>query len=92
MININWRIQFSKKAVHDFDKLDKPVQEKINKFLLELMEKYENSRKIGKPLNGDLEEFWRYRIGDYRIITSIQDTIMTVLIMRVSHRKDIYDL
>lgn len=88
--NTNWKIVFSKKADRDFAKLDNPVQARINDFLMELLEKYPDPRTVGKPLTGDLSNLWRYRVGDYRIVASIQDSVMQILVVRVNHRRDVY--
>jgi mRNA interferase RelE/StbE len=50
----------------------------------------ENPRQLGKPLQGDKGGLWRYRVGDYRLICEIQDERITVLVLRVGHRKDVY--
>jgi mRNA interferase RelE/StbE len=48
-------------------------------------------RQNGKVLKGKLREYWRYRVGDYRIICKIQDSELVVLILRIAHRKDVYE-
>lgn len=50
----------------------------------------ENPRAHGKSLEGTLKEKWRYRIGDYRLIAKISDETITLLILNIGHRKDIY--
>ena len=48
-------------------------------------------RSIGEALKGSaLGEFWKYRVGDYRIISSIQDDIVTILVVRIGNRRDVY--
>ncbi|MFA5635368.1 MAG: type II toxin-antitoxin system RelE family toxin [Anaerovoracaceae bacterium] len=42
------------------------------------------------PLKGNLKDYWRYRVGDYRIIVEINDREIRVLVMDKGHRKDIY--
>jgi mRNA interferase RelE/StbE len=49
-----------------------------------------NPRQLGKSLSGDMGEFWSYRIGDWRIITLIEDTRLVIVIISVGHRRDIY--
>jgi len=51
----------------------------------------EDPRQFGKSLTGDLGEFWRYRTSHYRIICSIEDEELVVLVVRVGHRSDVYD-
>ncbi|WP_242325310.1 type II toxin-antitoxin system RelE family toxin [Faecalibaculum rodentium] len=50
----------------------------------------DNPRSIGKPLKGDKKGYWRYRVGNYRIIAKILDDRLEVLTVTVGHRKEIY--
>lgn len=86
---MDWKIEFDKKAKKEFTSLDKATQKQIDKFLLKLM-KSANPRQFGEALKGNMKSFWRYRVGDYRLICTIEDNIVTVLILRVKHRKEIY--
>ena len=85
-----WTIEFDKKAEKEFKKLDKAIQKKIDRLIIKLS-KSRNPRDTGKPLKGKLGPFWRYRIGDYRLICSIEDKILTIVVLRVSHRRYVYD-
>ena len=49
-----------------------------------------NPRKLGKPLRGDKSEFWSYRVGDYRIVSLIEDKRLVVVVISVGHRRNIY--
>lgn len=84
-----WTIDFDKKAKKEFANLDKPAQKQIDKFLLKLM-KSANPRQFGEALKGNLQSFWRYRVGDYRLICSIEDKILTVIVFTIKHRKEVY--
>ena len=84
-----WTIDFDKKAKKEFSNLDKSVQKQIDKFLLKLM-KNANLRQFGEALKGNMQSFWRYRVGDYRLICSIEDKILTVVVIRIKHRKEVY--
>lgn len=55
------------------------------------LEGCQDPRIHGKDLTANLYGAWRYRIGDYRLITEIQDEEIIVLIVNVGHRRDIYD-
>ena len=59
-------------------------------FLCERIAKLDNPRKIGERLHGKLSEFWKYRVGDYRLICSPENDRLVVLVLRVGHRKEIY--
>jgi mRNA interferase RelE/StbE len=84
-----WTIEFDKKAAKEFKALDKPTKKQIDKFILKLA-KSANPRALGEALKGNLKPFWRYRVGDYRLICSIEDEVLTVLVVRVKHRKEVY--
>lgn len=85
-----WQIQITRTAEKQITKLDRVAQASILRFLRERVQSAENPRQWGKPLHGDQGGLWRYRIGDYRLICDIQDEKITVLVLRVGHRKDIY--
>ncbi len=50
----------------------------------------DHPRRTGKPLSGPFGTFWRYRVGDCRVVCDIQDDTITILILRVGHRRDVY--
>ncbi len=85
-----WTIKIDKKAVKEIASLDMPIKKRIAEFLKEKLAKVQNPRSIGEVLHGQLKKFWKYRVGDYRIICSIEDDIVTVLVLRVKHRKEVY--
>ncbi len=87
-----WKIELDKAAERDLDKLDPQVTRRIERFLYDRVAKLDNPRIIGEALRGSkLGEFWRYRVGDYRIICKIEDNILRVLVVRIGHRQEIYD-
>jgi mRNA interferase RelE/StbE len=47
-------------------------------------------RRLGQPLTGDRRGFWRYRVGDYRIVAAIEDDRFVVLVVTVGHRREVY--
>ena len=69
-------------------KSDKKSVAQIKKKLLMISEA---PKRFGKPLKGDKTGIWRYRFGDYRILCYLKDKIMTVLVLDIGNRKDIYD-
>ena len=83
------RVVFSDKAEKQFLRLDKAVQTQIKKFVLKLQE-LEDTRELGKRLVGNFSGFWRYRVGDYRILCRIQDDALEILVVEVGHRKNVY--
>jgi mRNA interferase RelE/StbE len=70
--------------------LDKQTAQRILDYMDERIAPLEDPRSTGKALTGPLGEFWRYRVGDYRIICDIQDGALLVLIVRTGKRSDIY--
>lgn len=81
-----WTIEIEPAAQRELDKLDKPVARRILKFLYQRIGKLEDPRQIGEWLEGTLSEFWRYRVGDYRLICSREHDRFVVLVLRVGHR------
>ena len=86
----NWRIEIARTAEKQIRKLNPKAQESILQFLRERVLPADNPRQWGKPLQGDKQGLWRYRVGDYRLICDIQDKRVTVLVLRIGHRKDVY--
>ncbi len=85
-----WTIEFDPDARRELEKLDKSVSNRILKFLRERVAALDNPRTIGERLRGPLRQYWKYRIGDYRLICSIKDDRLVVIVVRVSHRRDVY--
>jgi mRNA interferase RelE/StbE len=85
-----WTIELTRAAERQIKKLDAPAQKSIVRFLRERLKSAENPRQWGKPLQGDKRGLWRYRVGDFRLICDIQDDRITVLVLEVAHRKDVY--
>lgn len=87
---MTWKIELAPAAVKELDKLDRQVGQRIRKFLVRLS-KLDNPRSLGEALHGSkLGEFWKYRVGDFRIICSIEDDRLVVLVLRIGARKEIY--
>lgn len=82
--------EFNKDGYKSFKKLDKQVQRQIIKYLETNIEGTDNPRLLGKALEGNLGNFWRYRVGKYRIIADIQDNKFKVIVIRTSKRDDVY--
>jgi mRNA interferase RelE/StbE len=85
-----WTIEISRSAEKQINKLDRVAQESIVRFLRDRLKPADNSRQWGKPLHGDKKGLWRYRVGDYRLICDIQEEKITILVLRVGHRKEVY--
>lgn len=85
-----WKIEYSETAVRQLRKLDKSTTRRILDFMDKRIAPAEDVRSLGKALRGPLGEFWRYRVGDYRVICEIRDLQLRVLVVRVGGRKDVY--
>ena len=86
-----WRVELAESADRELGKLDAQPRKRILKFLDERVAKLDNPRSIGQALRGSkLGEFWKYRVGDYRLICKIEDKRLVVLVLRVGHRREIY--
>ena len=79
-------------ADRQLDKLDPQVAKRILKFLNQRVRTLDNPRSIGEALRGSkLGEFWKYRVGDYRLICSIEDRRVLILVLRIGHRREVYE-
>lgn len=85
-----WAVELLKSAAEDLHKLDPAIQERIRKFLYQRLSRLDNPQQIGKALRGNHAGLWRYRVGDYRLICQIEDTKLTILVIKIGHRKNIY--
>jgi len=85
---LSYKILIDKKVIKDLKKIDKTWQIKIiNKIQTTLAA----NPYSGKKLVGDLSKYYRLRVGNYRVIYSIDEDIVTVEVIKVSHRKDVYN-
>jgi mRNA interferase RelE/StbE len=87
---LDWTVKFDPRAFAELHKLDRSMQKRITTYLRERVAGRSNPREAGKALTAEMARFWRYRIGDYRAICSIDDQQGIVLVLRVAHRKDVY--
>ena len=86
-----WKIELDSAADRELGKIDPQIARRILTFLHKRVAPLENPRSIGEALKGSkLGEFWKYRVGDWRIIASIEDSAVRILVVRIGNRKDIY--
>jgi mRNA interferase RelE/StbE len=88
---VAWKIQYARTARKDLQKLDRQVARRIVDYLDHRVAGAGDPRAHGKALNGAFSDRWRYRVGDYRLICDVQDETITVLVLTIGHRKDIYE-
>ena len=86
-----YSVELSESADRELSKLDAQQAKRILKFLHERVAKLDDPRSIGEAQHGSrLGEFWKYRVGDYRLISKIEDDRLVVLVLRIGHRREIY--
>ena len=86
-----WRVELDQAAERELDKIDPQAARRILSFLFDRVAKLDDPRSIGESLKGSkLGAFWKYRVGDYRIVASIEDGALLILVMRIGNRKEVY--
>lgn len=85
-----WAIDYTQTAEKQLKKLDKPTARRIVDYMDQRVAKQEDARTLGKALSGPLGALWRYRIGDYRVICEVQHSAVTILVIRIGHRGEVY--
>ena len=86
-----WRVELDPAAERELGKLDRQDARRILVFLFERVARLEDPRSIGEALKGStLGSFWKYRVGDYRLISSIEDGVMRVLVVKIGNRREVY--
>jgi mRNA interferase RelE/StbE len=88
---VAWRIEYLRAARKDIAKLDRQTAQRIKDFLEKRLAQLNDPRSIGEALKGStLGAFWKYRVGDYRIVASIEDDAVRVLVVRIGNRREVY--
>ena len=86
-----WIIKYTESAARQLKKLDRPMALRVLDYLDERIATMEDPRSTGKKLVGPkLGEYWRYRVGDIRIICGIADEQMRILVIELGHRREVY--
>ena len=85
-----WRIEFHPDAAKELRALDRTVAARIVKTLETRVAGQADPRALGSALKGEHSGYWRWRIGDYRIVGRVEDGRITILIVRVGHRREVY--
>lgn len=84
-----WRVEFTRRAEKQIDRLDPQNRIRILK-KLKLVSESDDPRIAAEPLTGGWTGYWRYRIGDYRAICRIEDAVITIFVIEVGHRREVY--
>ncbi len=86
-----WTIELSDLARKTLAKLDRQAVGRILRFLLDRVRPLDDPRSIGEALKGSaLGDFWKYRVGDYRIIAGIEDHRLCIVVVRIGNRREVY--
>lgn len=88
---MRYRVELSDGATRDLDRLGSVERIRILRFLRDRLEGQDDPRALGQALKGSrLGAFWRWRVGDFRIVGEIRDDVLIILIVRIGHRREIY--
>jgi mRNA interferase RelE/StbE len=85
-----WTIEFVPQAAKELKKLGRSEAARIIRTLEERIAPLDDPRSLGAPLKGEHDGYWRWRIGDYRVIARIEDGRVVILVIRIAHRREVY--
>lgn len=86
-----WKIEFDPAAARELGKVDPQVARRILSFLKDRVAHLDDPRSVGEALKGSkLGAFWKYRVGDYRIISNIEDGRLLIMVIRIGNRREVY--
>ena len=86
-----WRVEFDRDAAKELRKHGEPARRIILRYLREHIATAGDPRRFSKPLAAEFSGLWRYRVGDYRLVVTFEDDRLIVLVLRVAHRREVYD-
>lgn len=88
---MTWTVELLPAAAKDLRKRDRGVAQRLLKFLDTRVRHADDPRAVGEALPGErLGVYWKYRVGDYRLICRIEDAKVLVLVVRIGHRGEFY--
>ena len=85
-----YELKYEAKAVRQIKKLDPATRKLIRSWIEKNLLNTSDPKQHGKALSGTLSQYWRYRVGDYRILAEINDTEVVIIIIEIGHRREIY--
>ena len=88
---MSYSVKYKKSALKKLNNLDAPSRERIKAWIEENLEGCENPRLHGKALHGGWQGYWRYRVGDYRIVAQIQDEKIVIVVVKIDTRGAVYN-
>ena len=87
---MTWTIKYEQQVAKNLKKIDPENRKRIKKFIEERLINSINRKERGESLKGNLNEYWRWRLGDYRIIGEINENEILIVILKIGHRRNIY--
>ncbi|GAU75922.1 type II toxin-antitoxin system RelE/ParE family toxin [Fusibacter sp. 3D3] len=87
---MKYTVEYTNAAVQQLKKMDKKIAAFMLSYIEEKLVDCDNPRVYGKALQGNLDDKWRYRVGDYRILAKIEDDKVIITVVEVGHRKEVY--
>jgi mRNA interferase RelE/StbE len=88
---MTWRVEFAASAAKQLRQLDPQIAKRILTFLRDRIAPLDDPRSLGEALRGkELGDFWKYRVGDWRIIADLDDGIVLITVVRIGNRREIY--
>jgi len=86
-----YHVVFTNEAKKELKKLDRFTAMLLTAWVRKNLEGCSDPRQHGKGLAANRGGQWRYRVGDYRLVAEINDDTITILILTVGHRRDVYE-
>jgi len=86
-----WTVEFDDRARRELRKLNPKTQREILRYLRTRIAGPEDPKRFGKPLRTNLAGLWRYRVDDYRLICRLENDSLVVFVIKVGHRRDVYE-
>ncbi|KIH70682.1 type II toxin-antitoxin system RelE family toxin [Salinicoccus roseus] len=87
---MTYKVVYEKRAVKSLSKIDKNQQRLIIAWIEKNLQNTSDPKQHGKSLKGQLKDYWRYRVGNYRLLAEINQDEVKIIVINIGHRKDIY--
>jgi mRNA interferase RelE/StbE len=84
-----WTVSYVKSAVDDIAELDGSTKRLIKKAIEDKL--MVDPLKFGKALRRNLSGLFKLRVGHYRIIYQVKEKEVIVVIVKVGHRREVYE-
>lgn len=85
-----YSLYYTKEAKKALKKLDKPILVMVKAWIEKNLTNTDDLRRYGKALKGKYSGYWRYRVGNYRLICEIRDRELVIILIDLGHRGEIY--